>query len=122
MSQLRHLRHGLPDLLLLLGRRVIRENLKSSTRQKKLYSCNLVDFAAVAGGHNFRPENGDRLKYRYYHQHRGFAENANQQICVGCNRCGRACLADINPKDVINDLRLEKDTCLISGLSSPGKT
>jgi formate hydrogenlyase subunit 6/NADH:ubiquinone oxidoreductase subunit I len=97
-------------------------DLKSSTRQKRLYSCNLVDFAAVAGGHNFRPKNGDRLKYRYYHQHRGFAENANQQICVGCNRCGRACLADINPKDVINDLRMEKETCMTIGSSSPGKT
>ncbi|MEI6758389.1 MAG: hydrogenase [Chlorobium sp.] len=97
-------------------------NLKSATRQKRLYSCNLVDFAAVAGGHNFRPKNGDRLKYRYYHQHRGFAENANQQICVGCNRCGRTCLTGINPKDVINDLRMEKESCMTSVSSSPGKS
>ena len=96
-------------------------NLKGATRQKKLYSCNLVDFAEVAGGHNFRPKNGDRLKYRYYHQHRGFAENANQQICVGCNRCGRACLAGINPKDVINDLRMEKESCLTNISSSPDR-
>lgn len=96
-------------------------NLKGSSREKRLYSCNLVDFAVVAGGHNFRPKNGDRLKYRYYHQHRGFAENANQQICVGCNRCGRACLADINPKAVINDLRMEKESCMICVSSSPDK-
>ncbi len=96
-------------------------NLKAATRHKKLYSCNLVDFAEVAGGHNFRPKNGDRLKYRYYHQHRGFAENANQQICVGCNRCGRACLAGINPKDVINDLRMEKESCLTNVSSSPDR-
>ena len=96
-------------------------NLKGATRQKKLYSCNLVDFAEVAGGHNFRPKNGDRLKYRYYHQHRGFAENANQQICVGCNRCGRACLAGINPKDVINDLRMDKESCLTNISSSPDR-
>lgn len=87
-------------------------DLKGSARQKQLYSCNLVDFAEVAGGHNFRPRNGDRLKYRYYHHYRGFALNASQPICVGCNRCGRACLADINPKDVINDLRLEKESCM----------
>jgi sulfhydrogenase subunit beta (sulfur reductase) len=64
----------------------------------------VVDFAEVAGGHNFRPLKEDRLKYRFYHHYHGFAENADQQICVGCNRCGRACLAGINPKDVINDL------------------
>ncbi len=97
-------------------------DLNGATRQKRLYSCNLVDFAVVAGGHNFRPKNGDRLKYRYYHQHRGFAENANQQICVGCNRCGRACLAGINPKDVINDLRMEKESCLTNVSLSPGRT
>ncbi|MEI6846458.1 MAG: 4Fe-4S dicluster domain-containing protein [Chlorobiaceae bacterium] len=99
-----------------------KSDLKSSTRSKRLYSCNLVDFAVVAGGHNFRPENGDRLKYRYYHQHRGFAENDNQQICVGCNRCGRACLAGINPKEVINDLRMEKESCMTCVSLSPGKT
>jgi len=97
-------------------------NLKGAKREKRLYSCNLVDFAVVAGGHNFRPKNGDRLKYRYYHQHRGFAENDNQQICVGCNRCGRACLAGINPKDVINDLRMEKESCLTCVSSSPART
>uniref|UniRef100_Q3AQA4 Hydrogenase/sulfur reductase, beta subunit n=1 Tax=Chlorobium chlorochromatii (strain CaD3) TaxID=340177 RepID=Q3AQA4_CHLCH len=96
-------------------------DLQGAKREKQLYSCNLVDFAAVAGGHNFRPKNGDRLKYRYYHQHRGFAENGNQQICVGCNRCGRACLSGINPKDVINDLRMEKESCMICVSSSPSK-
>ncbi|ABL66171.1 4Fe-4S dicluster domain-containing protein [Chlorobium phaeobacteroides] len=97
-------------------------DLKGASRNRKLYSCNLIDFAVVAGGHNFRPKNGDRLKYRYYHQHRGFAENGNQQICVGCNRCGRACLAGINPKDVINELRMEKESCMICASQSPGKT
>ncbi|AAM73110.1 MAG TPA: hydrogenase [Chlorobaculum sp.] len=97
-------------------------NLESSSRQRRLYSCNLIDFAEVTGGHNFRPKNGDRLKYRYYHHYRGFAVNDNQQICVGCNRCGRACLAGINPKDVINDLRLEKESCVTCVSPSPAKT
>jgi len=85
----------------------IEVNLLESRKEQRLHSCNLVDFAKVAGGHNFRPTSVDRLKYRYYHQYRGFAENDDETLCVGCNRCGRACLADINPKDVINDLRME---------------
>lgn len=75
---------------------------------KQLYSCNLLDFASVAGGHNFRPGRETRLKYRYYHQHRGFMETHDDAKCVGCGRCGRACLAEINPTDVIRDLQAEE--------------
>jgi len=76
---------------------------------KQLYSCNLVDFAEVAGGHNFRPDRVTRLKYRYYHQHRGFVEEHDVPKCVGCNRCGRTCLAGIAPAEVIRDLQAEED-------------
>ncbi|NOQ46928.1 MAG: hydrogenase [Desulfobulbaceae bacterium] len=72
---------------------------------KQLYSCNLVDFAEVAGGHNFRPESSTRLKYRYYHKHRGFVEAYEESLCVGCGRCGDACLADITVPEVIASVR-----------------
>ncbi len=81
---------------------------KSGQKIKQLYSCNLVDFAQVAGGHNFRPRRETRLKYRYYHVHRGFAETYEESKCVGCGRCGRTCLAGINPPDVIRDLQAEE--------------
>jgi formate hydrogenlyase subunit 6/NADH:ubiquinone oxidoreductase subunit I len=81
--------------------------LKESRKERVQHSCNLVDFAEVAGGHNFRPLKEDRLKYRFYHHYRGFAQNAEDPICVGCNRCGRACLAGINPKEVIDELQME---------------
>lgn len=79
-----------------------------SRKVKQLHSCNLIDFAQVAGGHNFRSNRGTRLKYRYYHQHRGFVEAYDAPKCVGCNRCGRVCLAGINPPDVIRDLQEEE--------------
>ena len=83
---------------------------KSATKVKQLYSCNLLDFAEVAGGHNFRPDRETRLKYRYYHQHRGFSEAYEEPKCVGCGRCGEVCLADIKPPDVIRDLQNEELT------------
>ena len=82
-------------------------DLKHSVKQKKLYSCTLYDFAEVAGPHNFRPTRESRLKYRYYHQHRGFVETYNEPKCVGCNRCGDTCLAGINPPEVIADIESE---------------
>lgn len=76
-------------------------------KTKQLYSCNIVDFAEVSGGRNFRPDRQTRLKYRYYHQHRGFVESYDEPKCVGCNRCGRACLVGINPPEIIRDLQME---------------
>ncbi|MEN8141948.1 MAG: 4Fe-4S dicluster domain-containing protein [Thermodesulfobacteriota bacterium] len=84
-------------------------DLAGARKEKLLYSCNLVDFAQVAGGHNFRPESHSRLKYRYYHKHRGFVEAYEESLCVGCGRCGNACLADINVPEVIASVRGEED-------------
>jgi ferredoxin len=80
-------------------------DLKTARKTKSLYSCNLIDFAEVAGGHNFRPERDTRLKYRYYHKHRGFVEAFEESLCVGCGRCGESCLAGINVPEVIASVR-----------------
>lgn len=82
-------------------------SLRKAAKVKALYSCNIVDFAEVAGGHNFRPERGTRLKYRYYHKHRGFVEAYEESLCVGCGRCGETCLAGITVPEVIADVRKE---------------
>lgn len=74
-------------------------------KEKMLYSCNLLDFASVAGGHNFRPESHTRIKYRYYHKHRGFVEAFEESLCVGCGRCGQSCLARITVPEVIASVR-----------------
>ncbi len=83
-------------------------SLRKAVKTKTLYSCNVVDFAEVAGGHNFRPERSTRLKYRYYHKHRGFVEAYEESLCVGCGRCGEACLAEITVPEVIASVRGEE--------------
>ena len=82
-------------------------NLQEASKELRLHSCNLIDFARVAGGHNFRPESHTRLKYRFYHKHRGFVEAFEESLCVGCGRCGQACLADITVPAVIASVREE---------------
>ena len=37
----------------------------------------------------------------------GFVEAYEEPKCVGCNRCGRVCLAKINPPDLIRELQEE---------------
>jgi len=80
-------------------------DLAHAVKIRHLYSCNLIDFAEVAGGHNFRPERHVRLKYRFYHKHRGFVEAFEESLCVGCGRCGNACLAGITVPEVIASVR-----------------
>ncbi|MHB8791114.1 MAG: 4Fe-4S dicluster domain-containing protein [Desulfobulbaceae bacterium] len=82
-------------------------SLREARKELHLHSCNLIDFARVAGGHNFRPESHTRLKYRYYHKHRGFVEAFEESLCVGCGRCGQACLAGITVPAVIESVREE---------------
>jgi len=82
-------------------------DLRGAVKERHLYSCNLIDFAEVAGGHNFRPDSHTRLKYRYYHKHRGFVEAFEESLCVGCGRCGVACLAGITVPEVIDSVRKE---------------
>lgn len=83
-------------------------DLKGARKTKRLHSCNLIDFAEVAGGHNFRPTSHGRLKYRYYHKHRGFVEAFEESLCVGCGRCGLSCLAGITVPEVIASVRGEE--------------
>lgn len=82
-------------------------NLKEAHKIRQLYSCNLLDFSQIAGGHNFRSDSHTRLKYRYYHKHRGFVETFEEPLCVGCGRCGRSCLANITVPEVIASVRNE---------------
>lgn len=84
---------------------VVDMDMANASKVRQLYSCNLLDFAEVAGGHNFRPETKSRLKYRYYHKHRGFVEAFEEALCVGCGRCGTNCLADITVPEVIASVR-----------------
>jgi len=60
-------------------------DLKRAGKTRTLHSCNLID--------------------RYYHKHRGFVEAFEEALCVGCGRCGAACLADITPPEVIASVR-----------------
>lgn len=83
-------------------------DLNHARKEKMLYSCNLLDFASVAGGHNFRPQSHTRIKYRYYHKHRGFVEAFEESLCVGCGRCGQSCLARITVPEVIASVRASK--------------
>jgi len=79
-------------------------NLEDGERVRQWDGCVLVDFATVAGGHNFRKEAKGRLRHRYYRKFQYLMTRYGRPFCTGCGRCSRACLAHINPPETINAL------------------
>ncbi len=80
-------------------------SLKQGSRIRKWDSCQLVDFALVAGGHNFRPTISSRVRFRLYHKFRIEPEQVGKIGCVGCGRCTRTCPADIEMVEILTDIQ-----------------
>ncbi len=78
--------------------------LGSGTRVRTWDSCQLRDFAIVAGGHNFRRLRWERVRHRWQRKFLYLYRKFGTPYCTGCGRCSRACTADINMVDVSNQL------------------
>jgi ferredoxin len=83
-------------------------NLTEGERFRRWDGCMLLDFAAVAGGGNFRKDKSARLRHRIYRKGKYIHERYGQMGCVGCGRCATACLASIaSPLEAFNALKEE---------------
>lgn len=80
-------------------------SLNGGVRIRNWDSCQLVDFALVAGGHNFRPTIPSRVRFRIYHKFRTEPEQIDKIGCVGCGRCTRTCPADIDMIELLTDIQ-----------------
>ncbi len=79
-------------------------NLQDGERWRRWDSCQLDEFARVAGGENFREHQAARLRHRFMRKGRYLMEKYGELGCTGCGRCARSCLVDISPEDVFNEL------------------
>ncbi len=77
-------------------------DLKSGVRRRAWDSCQLADFALVAGGHRFRGERWKRVRHRWHRKFLYLYRTFGRPFCTGCGRCSRACTADINIVDETN--------------------
>ena len=59
-------------------------------------SCQLAEFARVAGGENFREDRGARQRHRFLRKGKYLYERFGALGCVGCGRCIRTCPASIS--------------------------
>jgi formate hydrogenlyase subunit 6/NADH:ubiquinone oxidoreductase subunit I len=81
---------------------VLDRDLQSGERRRAWDSCQLLDFAAVAGEHRFRKERWQRVRHRWHRKFLYLYRTFGRAFCTGCGRCSRACTADINILDETN--------------------
>jgi len=82
--------------------------LSAGRRMRTWDSCQLDEFATVAGGHDFRPSRAARQRHRFMRKGQYQTDAYGLLGCVGCGRCAQACLAHINPVDTFNALYRER--------------
>ena len=80
-------------------------NLKDGKRVRTWDGCLLQDFTKIGSGEVFRGDIKERYRHRFFRKGNYLPERYGFIACVGCGRCGTACLPDIaDPCDVINEL------------------
>lgn len=84
-------------------------DLSRGQRVRSWDSCQLDNFATVAGGHNFRASQASRQRHRFMRKGKYILEAHHHLGCVGCGRCARSCLVNINPVVVFNELNRQTD-------------
>lgn len=82
----------------------VKANLTEGARYRVWDACLLEDFAKVAGGHNFRKTRAERLRHRFNRKFQYQVDRFGGLFCVGCGRCIRTCLVNINIVEVTNEL------------------
>lgn len=82
--------------------------LSAGKRFRQWDSCQLDEFATVAGGHNFRESRAHRQRHRFLRKGQYQTDLYGLLGCVGCGRCAQACLVHINPVDTFNALYHER--------------
>ncbi len=93
-------------------------DLAGGERVRTWDSCQLDQFAKVAGGADFRGNQSDRQRHRFFRKYKYLWEKHKRTACVGCGRCSRECLSRIDPLSVLN--RLYREEALPALQKAPG--
>lgn len=83
-------------------------SLNEGIRYRIWNSCQMDDFAKVAGGEDFRKGRDTRQRHRFYRKFKYPVDRFNRYFCTGCGRCTRTCMAEISLIDTVNSLLQDK--------------
>lgn len=81
-----------------------KDNPNNGERRRVWASCMVDGYTDMAGGHGFRKEKGDRMRFRVMHKVYDFNKRFGYSMCVGCGRCDDVCPEYISFSNCVNKL------------------
>lgn len=81
-----------------------KDNPKSGERRRVWASCHVDGFTTMAGGHTFRLEKGERMRFKVMHKVYDFKKRFGFHMCVGCGRCDDICPEYISFANCVNKM------------------
>jgi anaerobic sulfite reductase subunit A len=84
------------------------DNPKCGERRRVWASCHIDGFTDMAGGHSFRRNNAERMRFKVMHKIKDFKQRFGVHMCVGCGRCDDACPEYISLAHCIDRLGKEE--------------
>lgn len=73
-------------------------------RRRRWASCHVKNYTTMAGGHEFRKTNGEKMRFKTLHKINDYHKRFDKHMCVGCGRCDDVCPEYISFAKCINKL------------------
>ena len=80
------------------------DNGKAGERRRVWASCHVDGYTDMAGGHAFRNDKGQRMRFKVMHKVNDYKRRFGTHMCIGCGRCDDVCPEYISFSNCINKL------------------
>ena len=85
-----------------------KDNTKVGERRRVWASCQIDGYTDMAGGHGFRKDTADRMRFKVMHKIYDYEKRFGYPMCVGCGRCDDVCPEYITYSNCVNRLAKEE--------------
>lgn len=80
------------------------DNEKTGERRRVWASCQVDGFTDMAGGHKYREDKGQRMRFKVLHKVYDYKKRFGYPMCIGCGRCNDICPEYISFSNCVNKL------------------
>lgn len=81
------------------------DNERAGERRRVWASCQVDGFTDMAGGHQYREDKGQRMRFKVLHKVYDYNKRFGYHMCVGCGRCDDVCPEYISFSNCVNKLQ-----------------